>query len=38
MATRTLNEMALQSFGDPEINTRIEQYEMAFRMQTSVRS
>jgi hypothetical protein len=31
-----LNEMAVQSFGDPEINTRIAQYEMAFRMQTSV--
>jgi hypothetical protein len=25
-----------QVFGDPEIETRIEQYEMAFRMQTSV--
>ena len=24
-----------ESFGDPEINTRIAQYEMAFRMQTS---
>ena len=24
------------SFGDPEINTRIPQYEMAYRMQTSV--
>jgi hypothetical protein len=35
-ATRTLNEMAAQSLGDPEIHTRIEQYEMAFRMQTSV--
>jgi hypothetical protein len=31
-----LNEMAEQSFGDPEINTRIQQYEMAYRMQTSV--
>ncbi|MFL5241752.1 MAG: DUF1501 domain-containing protein [Gemmataceae bacterium] len=31
-----LNQMAVQSFGDPEINTRIAQYEMAFRMQTSV--
>ncbi len=28
--------MAAQSFGDPEINTRIAQYEMAFRMQISV--
>jgi len=35
-ATRSLNELARESFGDPEINTRIEQYEMAFRMQTSV--
>jgi hypothetical protein len=31
-----LNEMAKQSFGDPEIATRIAQYEMAYRMQTSV--
>jgi hypothetical protein len=31
-----LNRMAAESFGDPEINTRIAQYEMAFRMQTSV--
>jgi hypothetical protein len=31
-----LNELAAQSFGDPEIITRIAQYEMAFRMQTSV--
>lgn len=31
-----LNQLALESFGDPEINTRIAQYEMAFRMQTSV--
>jgi hypothetical protein len=31
-----LNEMAARSFGDPEINTRIAQYEMAFRMQASV--
>ncbi|MCA9119621.1 MAG: DUF1501 domain-containing protein [Planctomycetaceae bacterium] len=31
-----LNELAAQSFGAPEINTRIAQYEMAFRMQTSV--
>jgi hypothetical protein len=28
--------MASQAFGDPEINTRIAQYEMAYRMQTSV--
>ncbi len=31
-----LNRMAAEAFGDPEINTRIAQYEMAFRMQTSV--
>lgn len=31
-----LNQLAEQSFGDPEINTRIAQYEMAYRMQTSV--
>ena len=31
-----LNRMHLDQFGDPEIETRISQYEMAFRMQTSV--
>jgi uncharacterized protein (DUF1501 family) len=31
-----LNTMAAQAFGDPEINTRIAQYEMAYRMQASV--
>jgi hypothetical protein len=31
-----LNELKLQDVGDPEIATRIAQYEMAFRMQTSV--
>ena len=31
-----LNELAAAEVGDPEINTRIAQYEMAFRMQTSV--
>ncbi|MBI4601573.1 MAG: DUF1501 domain-containing protein [Planctomycetes bacterium] len=31
-----LNELAAQAFGDPEINARIAQYEMAFRMQASV--
>ena len=30
------NELKLREFGDPEIATRIAQYEMAFRMQTSV--
>ncbi len=33
---RTLNEAHLADVGDPEIATRISQYEMAFRMQTSV--
>jgi hypothetical protein len=31
-----LNEIASQAYGDPEINARIAQYEMAYRMQTSV--
>jgi hypothetical protein len=31
-----LNELKLQDFGDPEIATRISQYEMAYKMQTSV--
>ena len=31
-----LNSMNFQKFGDPEIQTRIQQYEMAYRMQTSV--
>jgi uncharacterized protein (DUF1501 family) len=31
-----LNRMAAQAFGDPEINTRIAQYEMAYRMQSAV--
>ncbi len=31
-----LNRKKLDEFGDPEINTRIEQYELAYRMQTSV--
>jgi len=30
------NQMAYQKLGDPETQTRIEQYEMAFRMQASV--
>lgn len=32
----SLNESRLKVVGDPEIQTRIAQYEMAFRMQTSV--
>lgn len=32
----TLNRIALDEKGDPEISTRISQYELAFRMQTSV--
>jgi uncharacterized protein (DUF1501 family) len=35
-ATAQLNRMAERAFGDPEINTRIAQYEMAYRMQASV--
>jgi hypothetical protein len=35
-AVGKLNGMHLDEFGDPEIATRIAQYEMAFRMQTSV--
>jgi hypothetical protein len=35
-AVSQLNQAASESFGDPEINTRIAQYEMAFRMQESV--
>lgn len=31
-----MNEAHLADYGDPEIDTRIAQYEMAFRMQTSV--
>ncbi len=33
---RSLNQTQLADVGDPEIATRISQYEMAFRMQTSV--
>jgi hypothetical protein len=33
---RQLNEMKYRAVGDPEIHTRIQQYEMAFRMQASV--
>ncbi len=31
-----LNKLHFQAVGDPEIETRIEQYEMAYRMQASV--
>ncbi len=32
----SLNRKSFEKFGDPEIETRIAQYEMAYRMQTSV--
>jgi hypothetical protein len=35
-ALRRLNEIELQEIGDPETLTRINQYELAFRMQMSV--
>jgi hypothetical protein len=35
-AINRLNRMQSDQFGDPETLTRIEQYELAFRMQTSV--
>ena len=35
-ALSKMNQMKLSDFGDPEISTRIAQYEMAFRMQASV--
>jgi uncharacterized protein (DUF1501 family) len=35
-ALAKLNEATLERSGDPEIQTRIAQYEMAFRMQTSI--
>jgi hypothetical protein len=35
-ALAELNQRSFQQLGDPEIQTRIAQYEMAFRMQTSV--
>ncbi len=31
-----MNQLKLDEYGDPEINTRIQQYELAYRMQTSV--
>jgi len=33
---RALNELNYQAVGDPETHTRIQQFEMAFRMQASV--
>ncbi|MEM7654856.1 MAG: DUF1501 domain-containing protein [Bacteroidota bacterium] len=33
---RQLNEIQFDTYGDPEITARIAQYEMAYRMQTSV--
>ena len=33
---RAMNQAHLAEFGDPEIETRIRQYEMAFRMQSAV--
>lgn len=35
-AVNALNEQSLKIIGDPEIATRISQYEMAYRMQASV--
>jgi hypothetical protein len=35
-AVAKLNTMRHEAYGDPEIETRIAQYEMAYRMQTSV--
>jgi len=35
-ALKALNEAELRQFGDPETRTRIEQYELAYRMQVSV--
>ena len=33
---RSLNQLNYQTYGDPETATRIEQYELAYRMQASV--
>ncbi len=35
-ALQALNQLHLKDVGDPEIRTRIHQFEMAYRMQTSV--
>ena len=32
----SLNEEGFKTFGDPEIKTKIQQYEMAYRMQTAI--
>ena len=37
-AAAALDRAEAARTGDPELTTRIAQYEMAFRMQTSVRS
>jgi hypothetical protein len=37
-AVQKINRLAAGDYGDPEIETRITQYEMAYRMQTSVPS
>src|SRR6185295_4183367 len=37
-AINSLNRIGYKTTSDPEIETRIAQYEMAFRMQTSVPS
>jgi len=31
-----LNELSFNTFGDPEIHNKVQQYEMAYRMQTAV--
>jgi len=33
---KQLNELSYQALGDPETHTRIQQYELAFRMQSSI--
>jgi hypothetical protein len=35
-SVRELNQLKLEAVGDPEINTRIQSFEMAYRMQSSV--
>lgn len=32
----SLNQQSYESFGDPEINAKVQQYELAYRMQTAV--